>query len=119
MKTLLEQQPFFDTFLWVAFYCCLMLVTLYIVTIVWLTITHIWSIAKFLTQYIFVTAKLWIQRLFGVKAEIQPSISETLELSDLEIHCDSTTENKTAQRTSLKPKSTQVGKQRSLKKERG
>jgi amino acid permease len=118
MKNPLEQQPFLETFFWVAIYSCLLLVTLYIVTIVWLTITHIWSIGKFLTQYIYGTAKLWIQRFFGVKDETQSS-SMVFELSDLEIPLNSSTESETAQRTCVPPKSAQVKKRKSSNKERG
>ena len=114
----LELTEFSRTFLWSLVCVCCILVTLYLVTIVWLTITHIWSIARFLTQYIFVTAKLWIQRLFLGKEET-PFSSELIELNDLEIPLESTTGSKTAQQTSTKPKSDPIKKQKRLPKERG
>jgi amino acid permease len=118
MKNPLEQQPFLETFFWVAIYSCLLLVTLYLVTIVWLTITHIWSIGKFLTQYISATAKLWIQRFFGKKDETLSS-SMVLELSDLEIPLNSTTEKEIAPQTCTPPKSVQAKKRKSSNAERG
>ena len=118
MKSLLAQTDFSHSLLWSFVYVSLTLVALYLVTIVWLTITHIWSIGRFLTQYIFVTAKLWIQRLFLGKEET-PFSSELIELNDLEIPLESTTGSKTAQQTSTKPKSDPIKKQKRLPKERG
>ena len=118
MMAYLELTEFSRTFLWSLVCVCCILVTLYLVTIVWLTITHIWSIARFLTQYIFVTAKLWIQQLFGIKEKTQSTL-EQIELSDIEIPLDSTIVSKTVPQTSTKQKSDQVKKPKSSQKERG
>ena len=104
---ILKISTFGDCLLYGFAYTLLFLALLYLVSIVWLASIHIYSISKFLTLFIYATAKDWTLRLFGMRAKT-PLSSMELELNDLEILSDCTTEKEIVQPISTKQKSNQA-----------
>jgi hypothetical protein len=78
---------------------------LYIGSIVWLSATHIFSTVSKVTQSLWIVVKALTRSLFLKLNLIRSTSIEELELTDLEIPLESTTEKETAPRLSKKQKS--------------
>jgi hypothetical protein len=95
----------FTNILFGLLYFSLAVAVLYIVSIVWLSGTHILSTVSKVTQSLSIVVKALIRSLFLKLKLIRSTSIQELELNDLEIPSDSYTENETAPPTSKKPKS--------------
>ena len=92
----------------------LVLVVLYIASIVWLSATHFYSIAKYLTLWLSAESKAWIQRLFWAKKTL--SINKELKSIDTLTLSDLSLENETAQPSKSKSSSNQAKSSKSTSK---
>jgi len=84
----------------------LVLALLYIASIVWLSATHFYSIAKYLTLWLSAESKAWIQRLFWEKKTL--SINKELKSTDTLTLSDLSLENETAPHSNSKSSSNQA-----------
>lgn len=80
---------------------------LYIGSIVWLSATHIFSTVSKVTQSLWIVVKALTRSLFLKLNLIRSTSIGELELTDLEIPSESTTEKETVQPLSKKQKSDQ------------